>query len=222
VGLEWLKKWSEEGLNDLSISLNLPIGVLLTQHFTKRLERSLQQAGISPKKIHLELLETEGDSSWANTRDGLVSELIDLGVELVMDDLGSGYSSLSRLRTVPFHSVKIDQNLVKGAEKDPYKSVQFITALIQMAHVLGQSVVVEGLENLALLEMATFLGAESGQGYEIAKPMPPSEFIAWNQNWKWEIDPEWPSTPLGIIAASIKELTPEEVQAMRVAGNEKN
>ena len=218
VGLEWLKKWSEEGLNDLSISLNLPIGVLLTQHFTKRLERSLKQAGISPKKIHLELLETEGDSSWANSRDGLVSELIELGVELVMDDLGSGYSSLSRLRTVPFHSVKIDQNLVKGAEKDPYKSVQFITALIQMAHVLGQSVVVEGLENLALLEMATFLGAESGQGYEIAKPMPPSEFMAWRKNWKWDIDPEWPSTPLGIIAASIKALTPEEVQAMLVAG----
>lgn len=214
IGLEWLHKWNEMGLTDLTISLNLPVGVLLTDHFTHRLARSLKQAQVNPKKVQLELLETEGDAVWVHAKEDLMNDLTEMGIALVMDDLGSGYSSLSRLRTVPFDSVKIDQNLVKGAEKDPHKSVQFITALVQMAHVLGQKVVVEGLETFALLEMATYLGAEHGQGYSIAKPMPAHEFMDWYKNWKWEVDPAWPSTPLGIIAASVKELSPSEVQEM--------
>lgn len=214
MGLEWINKWNEMGLTDLTISLNLPVGVMLTDHFTHRLARSLKQANVDAKRVQLELLETEGDAVWVHAKEGLISDLTEMGIALVMDDLGSGYSSLSRLRTVPFDSVKIDQNLVKGAEKDPHQSVQFITALIQMAHVLGQKVVVEGLETFALLEMATYLGAEHGQGYSIAKPMPAGEFFEWYKNWHWNVDPSWPSTPLGIIAASMKELSPSEVQEM--------
>jgi hypothetical protein len=51
--------------------------------------------------------------------------------------------------------------------------------------------------------MAACLGAERGQGYAIAKPMPPEEFFEWQKNWEWTIDAAWPATPLGLLTASM-------------------
>jgi EAL domain-containing protein (putative c-di-GMP-specific phosphodiesterase class I) len=197
TALYWLKIWDEAGLDHLNVSINVPVSVLVLPLFADRLAERLERHQIAGGRIYLELLETQDDAGSLEARDHVVRELGSLGVKLVMDDLGSGYSSLTRLRTIPFHTVKIDQNLVKDAALDPERSVPFIRALIQMAHVLGQEVVVEGLQSLDLIEMAACLGAGRGQGYAIAHPMLAEDLLDWLQTWEWTLKVNEPQTPLG-------------------------
>ena len=89
----------------------------------------------------------------------------DLGVRLAQDDLGSGYSSLLRLRHFAFDDVKIDQSLVRGTELSPGAALHFIQPINDIAHSLGLSVVIEGLEDVGLIEVGVQLGVDEGQGY---------------------------------------------------------
>lgn len=205
TAIHWLGVWDQSGLKHFKVSINVPVNVLVKPLFADHLEQKLAQAGIARDRIYLELLETQDDVGDSLARDHAIRELGALGVRLVMDDLGSGYSSLTRLRTIPFHTVKIDQNLVKDAAVDPERSVPFIRALVRMAHVLGQQVVVEGLQSIELVEMAAALGAERGQGYAIAKPMLAESFLEWLKTWVWSVDPSRPVTALGVFTQALVE-----------------
>jgi hypothetical protein len=114
-----------------------------------------------------------------------------------MDDLGSGYSSLKRMRSLPFHTVKIDQQIVLQAHDDPAKTIAFIGALVRMAQGLGMQVTMEGLETDDLIEMALSLGVEHGQGYALSAPMPAAALPDWLRAWRWQRDPAQPDTALG-------------------------
>nr|WP_112488467.1 EAL domain-containing protein [Thiomonas sp. X19] len=184
----------------LDISINLPPEVLLDADYPRWIDDALQKHGMAPGRLHLEILESaEFDDD--KRRDAAVQMLTDLGVRLVMDDLGSGYSSLLRLRTLPFHAVKIDQGLVREAHKDPRRIIGFIGALVRLGKGLGLTVAVEGLETPDLIEAAAVLGADGGQGYALAKPMPASELPDWVRHFRLSIDPSSPRTPLGAVAA---------------------
>ena len=127
----------------------------------------------------------------------------DLGVRLAQDDLGSGYSSLLRLRHFAFDDVKIDQSLVRGTELAPGAALHFIKPINDIAHSLGLTVVIEGLESDGLIEAAVQLGVDMGQGYGIARPMPADEVVAWAAGYRLDVDPVTPRTPLGAIAAHV-------------------
>lgn len=197
--LSQVSRWDAQGLS-LDISINLPPEVLLDADCPRWIEDALQKHGIAPERLHLEILESaEFDDD--KRRDAAVQKLTDLGVRLVMDDLGSGYSSLLRLRTLPFHAVKIDQGLVREAHKDPRRIIGFIGALVRLGKGLGLTVAVEGLETPDLIEAAAVLGADGGQGYALAKPMPASELPGWVRQFRLSIDHSCPQTPLGAVAA---------------------
>jgi EAL domain-containing protein (putative c-di-GMP-specific phosphodiesterase class I)/GAF domain-containing protein len=104
---------------------------------------------------------------------------LNLGLRFAEDDLGAGYSSLLRLRQLPFEVVKIDQGLVREAYLDPLTVIELMSHLIDLSHALDKKVVVEGLESHGLIEAATILGADYGQGYAFSKPIPANEFINW-------------------------------------------
>ncbi|OZB71520.1 MULTISPECIES: EAL domain-containing protein [unclassified Thiomonas] len=196
--LAHIARWDAEGLR-LSLGLNLPLDVLLQQDCRRRVESALREAGVAPDRLSLEMLENaEFDNP--QRRDDAVRDLAATGVRLVMDDLGSGYSSLLRLRTLPFHTVKIDQGLVREAGRDPEQAIGFIGALVQLAQSLGLWVVVEGLETPDLVEAATLLGADTGQGYALARPMPAADVADWVRNFRCPVDPRQPATPLGRLA----------------------
>lgn len=131
-------------------------------------------------KLWIELLES--DVLELNDIEKKFKPWIDMGVHFAEDDLGSGYSSLLRLRQLPFELVKIDQGLVRGAHHDPLTVIELISHLTDLAQALDRVVVVEGLECRGLIEAATILGADFGQGYAIAKPMPVEDLIAWAHN----------------------------------------
>ena len=191
-----LKAWDELGLH-IDGSLNLPPSVLIAPDCLDWIEAELQTSGLMASRLYLELLETEDDASGEELRDAAIAKLAKLGVRLIMDDLGSGYSSLSRLRTLPFHAVKIDQNLVLQAQSDPERTIPFISSLVRMAQGLGLQVTIEGLETPDLVEMAVGTMAEHGQGYGLARPMEADAFTDWLRQWRWSVDPLHPQTALG-------------------------
>ncbi len=197
--LQHLRDWDAQGLR-LEMSVNLPPEVLMQADCPRWIAQALDRAGLPPSRLHLELLEG-GDFHDAPGRDAAVGALSALGVRLEMDDLGSGYSSLLRLRQLPFHIVKIDQGLVREAGEDPRRVIGFIGSLIRLAHTLDLDVVVEGLESPALVEAAAILGADYGQGFALARPMSAQSLVDWNQHFIPALDPAHPTTVLGALAA---------------------
>jgi diguanylate cyclase (GGDEF)-like protein/PAS domain S-box-containing protein len=193
-----LARWDGDGIR-LGLSLNMPLEVLLQTDCPNLVRDALQAAGVAPERVAFELLEN-AEFDDPQRRDDAVRALAATGVRLVMDDLGSGYSSLLRLRTLPFHTVKIDQGLVREAERDPAQVIGFIGALVQLAQSLGLWVVVEGLETPDLVEAATLLGADAGQGYALARPMPAAQVADWVRRFRDPVDPRQPTTALGRLA----------------------
>jgi len=123
-----------------------------------------------------------------------------MGIQIVQDDLGSGHSSLLRMDRYAFDVVKIDQGLVRSALRKPQRALEFILYLTRLAHAFKTPVTVEGLENLGMIEAAAILGADFGQGYGIAKPMPASDIITWHQGYVYSVNPKAPRTALGAMA----------------------
>ncbi len=196
--LAQLTRWDAQGVR-LNLGLNLPLDILLQADCPQRVRAALEHAGIAAERLSLEMLES-AEFDDPQRRDDAVRTLAATGVRLVMDDLGSGYSSLMRLRTLPFHTVKIDQGLVRQAQRDPEQAIGFIGALVQLAQSLGLWVVVEGLETPELVEAATLLGADAGQGYALARPMPAAEVADWVHGFDCPVDPRQPATALGRLA----------------------
>jgi diguanylate cyclase (GGDEF)-like protein len=179
--LAQLQVWNAQGLS-LSISLNLPPSVLVEPQCHAWVQAALRRAGVAPSRLYLEILESE-ELLEAAKHDAAVAALGAIGVPLVMDDLGAGYSSLLRLRKLPFHTVKIDQALVSETHQDPQRVISFMGSLVRLAQSLDLHVVVEGLETAGLIEAAGILGADAGQGYGIARPMAAAELLGWVQHF---------------------------------------
>ena len=163
---------------------------------------ALRRAAVAPERIDLEITEEQpfGDAETASSTAAAVAALARLGVNIVMDDLGAGYSSLRLLRSLPFRAIKLDQGLVGEVRRAPLKTVGFIGALVQLGHDLDADVVVEGLESVDVIEMATFLGASVGQGHGLARPMPGADLPDWQRTFRWPVERETPRTPLGALA----------------------
>ncbi|MDE2132215.1 MAG: EAL domain-containing protein, partial [Betaproteobacteria bacterium] len=196
--LSQLVRWLPER-PELTVSLNLPPPVLVEPDCAAWVEAALDRHGVAPRQLELEVLEDEEFHDLAAARDCLQC-LSMLGVQLVMDDLGAGYSSLVRLRHLPFSTVKIDQGLVREIARDPERVIDFISGLVRLAKSLRLRVIVEGLESPALVEVASLLGADEGQGYALARPMAASAFMGWMESFGWNILRDQPVTALGQLA----------------------
>lgn len=200
--LEDMRSWSQQGLN-VGVSLNLPSVSSHDDRYVALVEAALVRHRVMPSRLTLELLETgyvDGRPRW---RGQVLDQFKALGVRLAQDDLGSGYSSLLRLRHFAFDDVKLDQSLIRGQEFSPRGALNFIQPLTNLAHSMGLTVVVEGLENRGLLEAALMLGADAGQGYGIARPMPGQGLPAWVRDFRLDLDPTVPTTHLGGLAAHV-------------------
>ncbi|AKV04451.1 diguanylate cyclase/phosphodiesterase (GGDEF & EAL domains) with PAS/PAC sensor(s) [Labilithrix luteola] len=171
------RTWLEQGI-DLGISLNLPSSALANPRYLEITQQALAEHACPPQALTLELLESEETRLGADILTAL-SKFKKLGVGLAEDDLGSGYSSLERLREMPFDMIKIDRSIVKRAGKDSSQILRFIYPLTRLGKSLGKSVVVEGIEDEGMLEAVRILGADLVQGYVVAKPMSGAELRDW-------------------------------------------
>jgi EAL domain-containing protein (putative c-di-GMP-specific phosphodiesterase class I) len=194
------RSWERSGVV-ADVSVNLPVSAAQEERYALAVRAALEEHGVDAGRLTLELLET-GHLDMAERRQAF-SALKRLGVRLAQDDLGSGYSSLLRLRHFTFDEVKVDQRLVGGTAVAPRAALHFVQPITDIAHSLGLTVVLEGLEDEGLIEAAVQLDVDAGQGFGIARPMPADKVPDWVRAYRLDLDPARPRTPLGALAAHV-------------------
>jgi diguanylate cyclase (GGDEF)-like protein len=152
---------------DLRLAVNISALQLAQPNFCSGLADVLQAEGVSPSALCLEVTESMLTDVAAAY---VLADVRKLGVHVAVDDFGIGYSSLSYLRRLPVDIVKLDRSFLEDVESD-VRAVSFISAVIMLAHSAGMSVVMEGIETQAQLEIALEAGADVVQGFLLATPL---------------------------------------------------
>ena len=165
--------WPAARRGPLSIAVNLSSRQLEPGDLTTIVQETLQVAGVSPVRLHLELTETAIMDLHPETLHQLAF-LRDLGVEIGLDDFGTGYASLTHLRRLPLTFVKIDRSFVSGLGTDR-EDVRIVAAVVDLAANLGLRSIAEGVETPGQLHCLRDLGCDQAQGYLFARPMPPAD-----------------------------------------------
>lgn len=167
--------WDSKGYKQLSqIALNVSIHQLLNQNFVMRLTDILQQSGVAPEGIELEITEG-GLARYPSETNKVIRSLRKLGFKLAIDDFGTDYSSLSRLKSFDVQLLKIDQSFVRDMTVDS-DDAAIVRAVIDMGHALGMTVMAEGVETHEQALLLNKYGCSRCQGYYFGKPMLADEF----------------------------------------------
>jgi diguanylate cyclase (GGDEF)-like protein/PAS domain S-box-containing protein len=167
-----LKHWTEAepAAARMSISVNLSVAELQDRNLVKDVAEALKRSGLAPERLHLEVTESVLSTD-PEAASRALAQLRDLGVWLVIDDFGTGNSSLTALQRFPFRVLKIDRSFVGGIGIRPADET-IVTATLALAHGLGLSVVAEGVETPEQAEFLTRGGCEELQGYLCGRPAP--------------------------------------------------
>lgn len=190
-GLGRCRAWALAG-RPLSVSVNLSPRTLTDPDFPGRVERLLEEYGVSPDRLTLEM--TEGGAVGDAGRPlPSMRRLYDLGVRLAVDDFGTGYSSLSYLRRLPVHEVKIDRTFVQGMATDP-GDLAIVRAVVDLSRHFGLTVVAEGVESELTLSLLEEIGCDLGQGFLFSRPLSYDRLEAW-----FAAQTETEPTPLGEV-----------------------
>jgi PAS domain S-box-containing protein len=166
-----LRSWQQLFPSDppLSLSVNISPRQFAQGDLASQINQILQQSGMDPHCIDLEITETIAMAD-AERSASVLSELKALGVGLDIDDFGTGYSSLSRLQRFRVDTLKIDRVFVSRMDSDA-ETLEIVRVIVMLAHHLGMKVVAEGVETRAQLDLLKQLGCERAQGYLFSKPV---------------------------------------------------
>jgi diguanylate cyclase (GGDEF)-like protein/PAS domain S-box-containing protein len=160
-----------------SVAVNLSARQLGAPDLVESIGRCLQETGLEPSLLTLELTESTvmDDPVAANV---ILEHLKLLGVRLSIDDFGTGYSSLAYLQRFPVDELKIDHSFVDGLGTETSDGA-IVSGIISLAHTLDLDVVAEGIETPLQLQRLRELGCERAQGFLIAKPLNAYELDDW-------------------------------------------
>jgi EAL domain-containing protein (putative c-di-GMP-specific phosphodiesterase class I) len=138
-----------------------------------RIAEHLRRHTIAPQQLALEVTEEAllVDPATAAT---VAYRLREMDVRLVLDDFGSGYSSLLRLRTLPLQSIKIDRRFIRDIDTNP-EARRFLRALRNLSRDLGLTMVVEGVERQSQADVLRRLECTYAQGHLYGRPAPPGD-----------------------------------------------
>jgi len=166
-----LASWrrSIPGMDGLSMSVNLSGRQLMQRDLLGRIGRILEDSGLPPGVVKLEITESVLMENAERAAEMLV-EIKKLGLSVMIDDFGTGYSSLAYLRRFPVDALKVDRAFVRNLDIDR-DNLRIVKAVIQLAHSLEMDVVAEGIETEKELAVLRSLRCGMGQGYHFAKPL---------------------------------------------------
>lgn len=165
--------WNNMGFHDLRIAVNLSVVQLRNPNLVTQVDSILKKTGIDPGQVELEITE----SVMAREPDYIIRILNDLkklGVSISIDDFGTEYSSLNRLKMLPVDKLKMDIQFVQGIDKSP-KDKAISLVIINLAKNLDLKLVAEGVENNTQLDFLKNRMCDEVQGFYYYKPMPSSE-----------------------------------------------
>ena len=178
----------------LGLAVNLSTQDLLDELLCDRIERRLEQFGVEPARLTLEI--TEGTLLYDGPRTrSTIERLHQIGVHLSIDDFGTGYSSLSYLRQLPVTELKIDRSFVTNLVVDAQDET-IVRSTIDLGHNLGLQVVAEGVETNDVADRLRVLGCDIAQGYGICRPLPFDQLTTWLVNTSFATRQADPTRPL--------------------------
>jgi len=169
------QRWREEGLRDLVLAVNISARQFALEALPQQVAGVLKESALPPANLELEITETVAMQDVARTA-AVLHELKEIGVQLSVDDFGTGFSSLNYLKRFPIDKLKIDQSFVRHLATDE-EDAAIVRSVITLGHSLKLSVLAEGVESTAQLEWLRQAGCDQYQGYLAAQPLPPEEFI---------------------------------------------
>lgn len=169
LACEQLKRWKEQGREDLYISVNISPMDLYFIDLYKTFTGLVERYGINPGNLKLEITETAVMSDLEKQLQ-LISKLREAGFVVEMDDFGSGYSSLNMLKDIQVDVLKIDMAFL-GETEDKLRAEKILKTIVELSRQLEVPVISEGVETQEQVEFLREIGCNMFQGYYFAQPM---------------------------------------------------
>jgi len=161
--------WHNSGLITVPVAVNFSGFHIVREDISNMILKSLDKYGLEPQFFEVEMTESVLIDSSAEVLERFV-KLRELGVNISIDDFGTGFSSLSYLSTYPVDNIKIDRSFIEKINQNTHSAI--VTAIIQMSHALGCTVIAEGLETQEQLDFLKAEGCDVVQGFFYSKPIP--------------------------------------------------
>ena len=171
------RRWRDQGFPDLKMAVNISPRQLQEKDFVPFLQNLLGETGLHPGSLVLELTEScLMHNAEENTL--LFAAIAQLGVLIAIDDFGTGFSSLSYLKHLPVHALKIDRCFVQGITENRHDTAIGF-AIISLAEKLGLQVTAEGVEKPEQMHLLSSWRCDQVQGFLFAPPMPAPLMLDW-------------------------------------------
>jgi len=179
--IQFIKRINQGRDKKMQVSVNVSVIQLLHAHFEEEFMSLMKRYDLSKDQIKLEVTE-----SMALEKDPMaimkLRRLKNQGIQISLDDFGSGYSSINNLLNLPLTTLKIDKDLVHRMVEDPHVSAM-VEAVLSYCHLTGIKTVAEGVETLDQLRALVYMGFDAIQGYYYAKPMRPEDIQSFLNQW---------------------------------------
>ncbi|WP_445150620.1 putative bifunctional diguanylate cyclase/phosphodiesterase [Baekduia sp. Peel2402] len=168
--------WRRSGL-DIHVAVNVSAIVLVDATLPDRIAETLARHALTPENLCVEVTE---DAVMRDTSRAIaiLNRIKASGVEISVDDFGTGQSSLEQLKNVPADELKLDRSFVLGMVEDP-QDAAIVGSVVGLGRALGLRVVAEGVETPQVWQRLAELGCDVAQGFGLARPMPAAQFERW-------------------------------------------
>ncbi|HEX7650111.1 MAG TPA: bifunctional diguanylate cyclase/phosphodiesterase, partial [Noviherbaspirillum sp.] len=175
-----MKKLKQMQMAPERIAVNVSIMQFRQTDFVRVVQDALQESGLSPNDLELEITESMTMSGASSILETLAA-LKHLGIQIAIDDFGTGFSSLSYLEKLPVDRLKIDRAFVN--QIDTPEGPRIAELITQLGKKLGLKVIAEGIESSAHWEALVGIECTEGQGYYIGSPMTEDALLEWIREW---------------------------------------
>ncbi len=192
------RRWQEQGLTALPMAVNVSAIQLHEERFLPLVRRVLDETGLAPQYLELELTERVLLSN-SGKMLSLMQELARMGLQLSIDDFGAGYSSLSYLQYLPVCKLKIDRSFMQAMSVNP-RDAAITAAVISMGHSLNLKVLAEGVETEEQMSFLRAHGCDEIQGFYFSKPLEADAFA--EKVWTSSRQPDLPRLAPKFLSAT--------------------
>lgn len=170
------RRWQEQGFAPIQVAVNISGRQFHDRDLSQTVNRILKESGLAPHHLELELTESSIMQN-AEFAENLLTRWKNMGINISIDDFGTGVSSLASLKRLPIGALKIDQSFVRDATVDP-DDAAIVMAIITLAHNLRLKVIAEGVETEEQLRFLQLLRCDEIQGYLFSKPLPAEKLVS--------------------------------------------
>jgi EAL domain-containing protein (putative c-di-GMP-specific phosphodiesterase class I)/GGDEF domain-containing protein len=173
----WLRHLTDSGIQPVPVSLNVSRMCIFSMDVPAAFSSLAEKYGVDPALVKVEITETAYVEDEGQIR-AAVAELQSRGFLVMMDDFGSGYSSLGMLRTVNVDVIKLDAQFLRFSIGEEQKGIHILESIINMIKSLSIPLIVEGVDSPALVHYLKDVGCYYMQGFHFYRPMPSEQFEA--------------------------------------------